>query len=335
MAGDRIAIDFGSSYTNIYKQGYGVVLSEPTVACLEVDVKGKNKIKAVGLEAKRYIGKTGSNSKIIFPVFEGEIVNETVAKEVLSTFLKKIEFKKGIGSTVLFSVPAGSDGSYFSKLKKLSYELGIGKTEFIESPVLSALGQDITLNATNPYFVIEFGGGSTNMGMVSLDGVVAGFSVNIGSSKIDADIIDLLIENFGLQVGLQTAEKIKINVGSLVEKDTMSIAVSGRCVETGKPKSISVSSKDIVEVIKKYYDKIADLAQALLAKLPVEASAEIRENGIFLSGGPSMIYGIEDYFAQKFSIKVVVANDGPYSVIKGAGALLGKPTLLKKLNLEK
>lgn len=218
MAGDRIAIDFGSSYTSIYKQGNGVVLSEPTVACIDTAPKSKNKLKSVGLEAKKNIGKTGVNSKIVFPIFEGEIVNEKVAKDVLASFFKKIEFKSGFGSSVLYSVPAGADSTYLTKLKKISYELGIGGVDFIEAPVLSALGQDIPLNTTNPYFIIDLGGGSTDIGMVSLDGVVVGFSVNIGSSKIDGDIIDLLAENYGLQIGLQTAEKIKINVGSLVER---------------------------------------------------------------------------------------------------------------------
>ena len=333
MAGDKIAVDFGSFYTNIYKQGYGVVLSEPTVACL--DSEGKNKLKAVGKEAKKYIGKTGRNMKIVFPVFEGEIVNEKVAKDILAAFLKKIEFKGGLGSSILFSVPCGAEDAYFTAVEKMCYSLGVSNVQFVETPVLAAFGQNITLNATNPCFIIDMGGGTTNIGMVSLDGVLAGFSVNFGSGKTDADLIDFIAEKFGIQIGLLTAEKLKIKVGSLKDNDTMSMVINGRNVADGKPKTVSVSASDISKVIKKYYDKVADLAQSLLTKLPVEASMEIRENGIYVSGGPSLIYGLEDYFTHKLGMKIICAEDGPFVNVIGAGVLLGKPTLLKNVRRKK
>ena len=333
MAVTKLAIDFGSLYTNIYMLGSGLVLSEPTVA--SVSQNEKLHVKAVGLEAKKLIGKTAKNTKIVFPVFEGEIVNEKVAISVLSAFLDKLNLgNKLLGCNALFSVPCGATPEMIDKYKFVAKKSGISKCYFVETPVLSALGQRIPLNDSNPCFVIEMGGGMTNISALSLDGVIAGISVSLGSNKITTDIIDFVVENHGLQIGLLTAEKIKNEIASLSSNDCLSTIINGRDVKTGTPRTISIKAIDIFEAVEKYYDKICELTLSVLQKLPPEVSAEIRHSGIYVSGLASSVYGLQDYLSKKFNIKINVAEAGQMSVALGGGAVLGNKELLKKLTLK-
>lgn len=329
----KFAVDFDSSYTNIYKLGSGLVLSEPTVAA--VDDGGKGVVKAIGLEANKLIGKTTKNTKTVFPVFEGEIVNERVASELLTGFLKKVGYTgKLIGAEGVFAVPCGIDYKMLEKYRKVAKNCGFGKIYFIESPILAALGQRIPLSDSKPFFVIDMAGGTTNIAAVSLDGVIAGVSVNFGSNKISADIIDYVAERFGIQIGLLTAEKLKSQIGSLDINDGLSVVINGRNLKTGTPMALSIKAMDLFEPIRIYYDKIAEIALSVLKKLPPEVSAEIRHSGIYLSGICSSVYSLDKYYHDKFDMQINVAKDGLMSVVLGGGVVLADSSLRKKLQLE-
>ena len=333
MATEKLVIDFDSAQTNIYMLGGGVVLSEPTVAAVSTDEK--NQIKAIGEDAWRLIGKTAKNTKIVFPVFEGEIVNEKVATNTLKAFLEKVGLKGSfVGAQALFSVPCGVTAEMVEKYKKVAKSCGISKVFFVESPILSALGQRIPMNDSSPCFVVDMAGGTTNIAAVSLDGVIAGISVNFGGNKITTDIIDYVADTYGLQIGLLTAEKLKKEIGSLDENDALTAVVNGRDLKTGAPRSISLKAKDIINPVKRYFDKIAELSLAVLRKLPPEVSAEIRHAGIYLSGGATSVYGLEKYYANKFGMKINVAENGMMCVALGGGVAMGNISLLKKIALE-
>ena len=328
----KFAIDFDSAYTNVYKSGCGLVLSEPTVAAVEEGEKGE--VKAIGQDAYKLIGKTSKNTKIVFPVFEGEIVNERVAASVLSGFIKKVKSEKLTSMSVLFAVPCGTTSEMITKYKNVARACGVKKCMFAETPILSALGQRIPLSDATPCFVIDMLGGTTNIAAVTLDGVIAGLSVNFGGNKISADIIDHVSEAYGLQIGLQTAEKIKKEIGSLEKNDGLTLVVNGRDIESGTPRSASIRAMDLVETISAYYDKIAELAMELLKKLPPEVSAAIRHEGIYVSGGASGVYGLENYYSQKFGMKINVAENGLMSVALGGGIAVCNDALLKKITLK-
>ena len=333
MPVEKLAIDFDSVLTNIYMIGGGLVLSEPTVAA--VSVEDKKEVKAVGEEARKLIGKTSKSTKIIFPVFEGEIVNEKVACGLLSAYLKKL----GIGGSfsscqAIFSVPCGVTADMLNKYKKVAKTVGINKVYFAETPILSALGQRIPMNDSSPCFIIDMGGGVTNIAAVSLDGVIAGISVNFGANKISTDIIDYVAERHGLQIGLLTAEKLKNEIGSLADNDALATVVTGRDLKTGAPRSLSLKAMDIKEPVSLYYDKIFELANTVLQKLPPEVSAEIRHAGIYVSGIASRVYNLEKYYNKKFGIKINVAENGAMLVALGGGAVMGDTNLLKKVALK-
>ncbi len=332
MAREKFAVDLGSAYTNIYKLGSGLVLSEPTVAGVETGEKPT--VKVIGAEAYKLIGKTSKNTKMVFPVFEGEIVNADVCAAVLSGFLNKIRCGKILSPEVLFSVPCGVSPKTVENYRYVAAKCGIKKVCFAESPILAALGQRIPLTESSPCFCVDMAGGVTNIAAVSLDGVIAGISVNFGGNKISADVIDYLSEYYGVQIGLQTAERLKREIASLDENDALSTLVNGRNVETGTPCSVSVRAKDLVKPVRKYYDKIAELATELLKKLPPEVSAEITHAGIYVSGAESGVYGLESYYGKLFGMKINVAEKGKTSVALGGGIALGNEDILKKITLK-
>ncbi len=329
MARERIAIDLGNSQTKIYKTGYGLVLSEPTV--MAIGSAGEDKI---GKEAKKLVGKTASATKIVFPLFEGDVVSPKYAVKILSHFLSKIEFNSGFNSKAIVSVPCGLSADSLKKLENAVREAGVGSVDFVEAPILSALGQNLILNDFNPYFIVDMGAGNTNIGAVSSEGVIAGVSVNIGGNSIDTALIDFIAEHAGLQIGLNTAEKIKIQIGSLVERDNLSTLVNGRDVTTGKPRSVIIKASDIKGVLENYYDKVAELSLKVLAKLPPEVSACIRHAGIYVAGGSASVFGLEDYFTTKFGMKINLSENPQTAVAFGGGVLLSNENLIKKLRLE-
>jgi len=175
MAGMKAAIDLGTSSTKIYTQGGGIVLDEPSVVALGQGSE-KSKIKAVGMEAKKLIGKTAENTKTVFPVFEGEIVNEKLAALMLDGFLKKISFKQGFSSSVVVSVPCGADLALIKKLNKTLAAAGVNDAYYVETPLAAAIGNNVPLSEYSPCFVIDMGGGVTDIAALSLDGIIAGVS---------------------------------------------------------------------------------------------------------------------------------------------------------------
>ena len=329
MASVKLAIDFGSIDTNIYLVGSGLVLSEPTVAT--VDVENMGEIKLFGHEAKKMIGKTSKNTKVVFPVFEGEIVNQMVAVSLLDKFLEKLEIKNANSCHVLFSVPCGVTAEMINKYKRVSKICGIAKVNFVEAPILSIIGQRVPFNNSSSYFVIDMAGGATNIAAVSMDGVVSGVSLNYGANNINIELMDYIAETYGLQIGLLSAEKLKNEIGSLAQNDMLATVVNGRDLETGAPRSISIKADDVKIPVRKYYDRIYDYANALLTKLPPEISAEVRRLGIYVSGIASTIYGLEKYYTDKFGVKINIAENAGLSVALGGGMVLEDGSLLKKV----
>ena len=333
MAGIKFAIDFDSSITNIYKLGSGIVLSEPTVAAVEDNPSCT--IKAMGRDAYKLIGKTAKDTKIVFPVFDGEIVNEKVASELLLAFLSKVGYaSKLIGCVAIFGVPCGVTTEMLAKYKKVASSVGIGKVYFAEKPLLSALGQRIALTDSSARLVVDMSGGTTSVAALSLSGVISGLSINYGSNKLSADVIDYVAERFGVQLGLQTAEKLKKEIASLDEGDGLSAIISGRNSVSGEVTTLNVRAGDIIEPIKRYYDMVVDLTQSLIKKLPPETASEIRRSGVYVSGGGASAYGLEKYFADKLGLKVSVAEDGIYSVALGGGIAIGDKEILRKISIE-
>ena len=334
MRNNAIAIDMGSVNTVIYQLGSGVVLSEPSVVALSVN--GKSSIRAVGSEAKKLIGKTAETTKIVFPIVEGEIADIKNATAMTENFLNKITLRKlSLRPKALVSVPCGIEKDEIKKYAKVLSGAGVYNADFVESPILTALGLGIPVSESTPCFIIDVGGGTTNIAAVSLDGVIAGVNVNMGGRNVDAMIINRIADLFGLRIGMLTAEKIKTQIASLIEGDATRTVINGRDIESGKPRSVSVSASDVLLPVAAFFDKIFEIASMVMAKLPAEVSAEIRRSGVYFSGGVSRLPGLDGYFREHMAIRANVFEDPEMTAAIGGGILLGNEKLLKKLRIEK
>lgn len=334
MRNNAIAIDLGSVNTVIYQLGSGVVLSEPSVVALSVN--GKSSIRAVGSEAKKLIGKTAETTKIVFPIVEGEIADVKNATAMTENFLNKITLRKlSLRPKALVSVPCGIENDEIKKYAKVLSGAGVYNADFVESPILTALGLGIPVSESTPCFIIDVGGGTTNIAAVSLDGVIAGVNVNMGGRNVDAMIINSIADLFGLRIGMLTAEKIKTQIASLIEGDATRTVINGRDIESGKPRSVSVSASDVLLPVAAFFDKIFEIASMVMAKLPAEVSAEIRRSGVYFSGGVSRLPGLDGYFRENMAIRANVFEDPEMTAAIGGGILLGNEKLLKKVRIEK
>lgn len=334
MRNNAIAIDLGSVNTVIYQLGSGVVLSEPSVVALSVN--GKSSIRAVGSEAKKLIGKTAETTKIVFPIVEGEIADVKNATAMTENFLNKITLRKlSLRPKALVSVPCGIENDEIKKYAKVLSGAGVYNADFVESPILTALGLGIPVSESTPCFIIDVGGGTTNIAAVSLDGVIAGVNVNMGGRNVDAMIINRIADLFGLRIGMLTAEKIKTQIASLIEGDATRTVINGRDIESGKPRSVSVSASDVLLPVAAFFDKIFEIASMVMAKLPAEVSAEIRRSGVYFSGGVSRLPGLDGYFRENMAIRANVFEDPEMTAAIGGGILLGNEKLLKKVRIEK
>lgn len=326
----KLAIDFGTSMTKIYKIGSGIVLAEAT--CVTVQ-KETGEIRAFGNEAKRLLGKTAEQTDVCFPVNEGEIVSERLASALLDYFLKKI-IKSGTSVEALFCVPCGYKIESREKVYRVAKAAGISRVNFVETPFLSLLGQDIPLSEANPLCAIDIGAGVTSIATVSLDGVIGGISMNVGGNNMDVHIIDHIAEQFNLKIGALTSEKLKMTVGSLIEDDNQSTYINGRNLHSGRPCSINVSSSDILLPIRIYIDKIIEYTELIWRKLPAEVSASMAKNGVYLSGGVASIAGLAEYMSEKLQTEVHLASAPQMAVVLGGGRVVGNASLLRRIRME-
>ena len=329
----KLAIDLGSSVTKIFMIGSGIVLAEPS--CVAV-ASGTDVVKAIGEEAKQLIGKTAEYTTIVSPVFEADIVNGNMAAVMLSYFLKKIEIgpSRARKTEAVFAVPCGASEELLDKYYRLADACKIGSVRFAEVPFLSAFGQNLMLSETNPVFVIDIGGGCTNIAAFSLDGIIAGVSLNIGGGNIDSHIIDKVADSFNLKIGLLTSEKLKVTAASLYEADDEKSIVNGRDISTGRPRSVAVSSSDIYECAKVFADKIVEYTNLVLAKLPAEVSASVWHTGIDLSGGGAKLIGLDDYLADKLQMDVNLAEEPMMAAVLGGGRTVGNADILETVRID-
>ncbi len=327
----KLAIDFGSATTKIYKIGSGIVLSDAT--CVAVNTND-GAIRAFGNEAKSLLGKTAELTSVRFPVFEGEIVNEQLASALLEYFLRKVVSNSFRRIEALFCVPCGIKAESREKYYRVANNAGISRVRFAETPFLSALGQDVPLSESNPVFAIDIGAGVSSVAAFSLDGIIAGLSMNVGGNNIDIHIIDHIAEQYNLKIGSLTSEKMKNKVGSLLEYDSQSMIVSGYDLESGRPRSISVSSADVEFPIRLYIDKILEYGDLVLKKLPAEVAAAMCKNGVYLSGGVCKMPGIAEYISQKLQIETHLAEEPQMAVVLGGGRVVGSPALMQKIQMD-
>ena len=332
----KLAIDFGSQITKIYMLGAGVVLSEATCVAVEQTVSEEKtvySVKSFGNKARALYGKAAKNTHIINPVFEGDIVNLKLATALMAHFFDKIEVSSRAAKNceVIFVLPCGATEELKDKYLQIAEELNIGLVYFTQTPFAAVAGHNATITESTPVFSVDIGYGTTNIAVFSLDGIINGYSINLGGGNIDVHIMDYMAENHNVKIGALTAERIKNTVGSLVEDDYKITVADGRDIKKGTPESVAVNTEHIHGVIKLYIDKIIEYIKLVITQLPAEVSSSVMRGGLYLSGGLIKLDGLSDYISVSLNMPVNCPEEPQYASVIGAGSILSTPALLESL----
>ncbi len=330
----RLAIDVGSRVTKIYKLGCGVVLAEAT--CLAVESNGdKIEYKAFGDKAKALSGKAAQNTHIVNPVKEGDIDNIGLLAQLLIKFFEKIEIKLSQikKCEVLFVLPCGFTQALKDKYVAVAQAVGIGRVSYVSLPYAAVIGHNVTLSESAPVFCLDIGYAVTNVATLSLDGIISGFTINLGGGNIDVHLMDLVAESLSLRIGSLTAEKLKNSVCNLLKHDNKLAVIEGRSARNGAPASQSIRSSQLYDVVSLYVDKILEYTAMVLNKLPAEVAAAVMNGGIYLSGGVAKMDGLPEYIEEKLGISVHVSEDSSLCSVIGAGQILASDNLRARLTM--
>ncbi len=317
----RIGIDLGTTYTLIYLPKRGIVVNEPSVVAVSLSDK---KILAVGNEAKDMVGRTPDTITAVKPLKDGVIADYRATEAMIRYFINKtIGGMRLFRPEVMVAVPAGISSTERRAVIEATIAAGAKAAYIIKEPVAAAIGADIPIGSATGHMIIDIGGGTAEMAVISLGGIVASTSVRIGGEKFDAAILEYIRKKYNLAIGERTAEEIKINIGSaLYMEEKLYMEIRGRDLVTGLPRGISVSSDDVTEAIQNELEGIISAAKKVLQKTPPELSADIIDKGIVLTGGSSLLRNMDQLIARTTGVPAYVADDAMLCVAKGTGVAL-------------
>ncbi len=317
----RIGIDLGTTYTLIHLPKRGIVINEPSVVAVSRDDR---KILAVGNEAKDMIGRTPDTIIAVRPLKDGVIADYRATEAMIRYFINKtLGGVRLFRPEVMVAVPAGISSTERRAVIEATIAAGAKAAYIIKEPVAAAIGADIPIGSSTGHMVIDIGGGTAEMAVISLGGIVASTSVRVGGNKFDEAILEYIRKKYNLAIGERTAEEIKINIGSaLYMEDKLYMEIRGRDIVTGLPRSITVSSDDVTEAIQNELEAIITAAKRVLQKTPPELSADIVDKGIVLTGGSSLLRNIDQLLSRTTGVAAYVADDAMLCVAKGTGIAL-------------
>ncbi|MDO8604416.1 MAG: rod shape-determining protein [bacterium] len=330
----KIGIDLGTANTLVFIPGKGVVLNEPSVVAVN---QQDNRIMAVGLEAKQMIGRTPDNIIAYRPMKDGVIADYRVTEAMIRYYMGKALGKWNIlKPEVMVSVPAGVSSTERRAVIEATIKAGAKNVYVVKEPILAAIGAGIPIYEARGHMVVDIGGGTTDVAVISLGGIVASTSVKCAGNKIDHAIADYIKKTFNLAIGDRTAEEVKVRIGSAVAiDDELVIAIKGRDYVTGLPRTAQISTNEIVKAIDRELREIIRAIKDVLQETPPELSADIIDQGIIMTGGSSQLRNLPDLVERRTGVKAVLAEDALYCVVKGTGIALEHLDTYKKSILAK
>jgi rod shape-determining protein MreB len=325
----RIAIDLGTTNVLVYLPKKGIVVNEPTVVALQAE---DNKIVAIGAEAKKMLGRTPDSIVAAHPLRDGVIASYKMTEAMLRYFINKVISRiRLFKPEVMISVPVGVTSTERRAVVDACLSAGAKAAYIIKEPIAAALGAGIPIASPNGNMIIDIGGGTSEVAVISLGDVVAATSVRVGGNKIDLAIQNYIRKKYNLVVGEQTAEDVKIKVGSVAPlKKELSMEVSGSNTITGLPESIIITSSDIVAAIKEPLNEIINAVKLVLQQTPPELAADVMDKGIIISGGGALLRSIDTLFTKVTGVACQIAEDPLTCVAKGTGIAVENLDLYKK-----
>jgi rod shape-determining protein MreB len=318
MLGSDIGIDLGTASVLVYIKGKGVVLKEPSVVAFDRDT---NKIKAIGEEARLMLGRTPGNIVAVRPLRQGVISDYTVTEKMLKYFIQKAVGKQRFRKPrISVCVPSGVTEVEKKAVEDATYAAGAREVSIIEEPIAAAIGAGIDISRPCGNMIVDIGGGTTDIAVISLGGTVVSTSVKIAGDDFDDAIVRYMRKKHNLLIGERTAEDIKIKIGSAYRRpESVSMEVRGRNLVTGLPKTITVTSEETEEALKETTSQIVEAVHSVLEKTPPELAADIADRGIVLTGGGCLLYGLEELIEEKTGITTMTAEDPMTAVAIGTG----------------
>jgi len=330
----KLGIDLGTANTLVFIPGKGIVLNEPSVVAVDQQT---NRIMAVGIEAKQMIGRTPDNIIAYRPMKDGVIADYRVTEAMIRYYMDKALGKWNIWKPeVMVSVPAGVSSTERRAVIEATIKAGAKSAYVVKEPILAAIGAGIPIYEARGHMVVDIGGGTTDVAVISLGGIVASTSVKCAGNKIDHAIADFIKKTFNLAIGDRTAEEIKVRIGSAVSiEDELLLTIKGRDYVTGLPRTAQVTTNEIVKAIDRELREIIRAIKDVLQETPPELAADIIDQGIIMTGGSSQLRNLPELVLRRTGVKAVLADDALYCVAKGTGIALEHLDTYKKSILAK
>jgi rod shape-determining protein MreB len=328
--GRDMAVDLGTANTLVYVRGRGIVLNEPSVVA--VNVKDGRPL-AVGLEAKRMIGRTPGHIQAVRPLRDGVINNFEITEKMLRYFITRVHQRRWAKPRMVICVPSGVTGVEKRAVQEAAEYAGARKTPFIiEEPMAAAIGAGLPVHEPTGNMVVDIGGGTTEVAVISLGGIVTSQSVRIGGDELDDAIIQFIKKEYSLALGERTAEEIKIALGSAYPlEEELRAEIRGRDLVTGLPKTIVTTTEEVRKALDEPVSAIVDSVKVTLDKTPPELAADIMEAGIVLTGGGALLHGLDVRLRAETGMPIVIANNPLFSVALGAGQCLEEFNVLRQV----
>jgi rod shape-determining protein MreB len=334
MLSSDMAIDLGTANTLVYVKGRGIVLNEPSVVAI-ANIKGKRQVLAVGAEAKEMVGRTPGNIQAIRPLREGVIADFEVAEEMIKHFIHKVHNRRSfVSPQIVVCVPSGSTAVEKRAIQESAESAGAGKVYLIEEPMAAAIGAGLPVTEATGSMVVDIGGGTTEVAVLSLGGIVYSRSVRIGGDTMDDAIINYIRRNHNLLVGETTAERIKKDIGSAMAPTDgvgRTLIIKGRDLLQGIPKEISIDERQISESLTEPVAGIVEAVKVALENTAPELSADIVDKGIVLTGGGALLSNLDEVLRQATGLPVSVADDPLSCVALGTGQTLEEMQVMKNV----
>jgi rod shape-determining protein MreB len=332
-----LAIDLGTANTCVYVKGKGVVLSEPSVVAVKKDNKGSNKVLAVGNEAKRMLGRTPGNIVAIRPMKDGVIADFEITESMLRYFISQVHnSRRLVRPRIIICVPTGITQVEKRAVKESAESAGAREVYLIEEPMAAAIGAHLPITEPTANMVVDIGGGTTEVAVISLAGIVYSKSVRVGGDKMDESIMHYMKRKYNLLIGLGNAEKIKQKLGSSYpgDYDSEQMEVKGRDLVSGIPQHVTITSEEIRHALSEEVDSIVQTVRMALEQTPPELAADIVDRGIVITGGGSLLRGLDQLLREETSLPITLVDDPLSTVVVGSGKVLDNLDILKEVTIE-
>ena len=331
-----LAIDLGTANTLVYMRGKGIVVSEPSVVAVQTGAAGQRRVLAVGKDAKEMLGRTPGSIVAIRPMKDGVIADFDYAEEMLRYFIRKVHNRKNlVRPRIVICVPSGITQVEKRAVRESAESAGAREVYLIEEPMAAAIGAGLPITEASGNLIVDIGGGTTEVAVISLAGIVYAQSVRVGGDKLDDAIVQYVKRKYNLLIGERTAEKVKIGIGNVYSTgdDTEIMEVKGRDLVSGIPKTLEVNSDEIREAMSEPISTIIEAVRISLERTPPELAADIVDKGIVLAGGGAYLKNLDLLLRDETGLPVLIAEDPLSCVVLGSGAVLDQLDLLRQVSV--